>query len=121
MDDTAAIRHLVKSANLPATLEAEMLEDESVQAKLDHLANATELSESATLLQTALREIQERRLTHCVYNEILRPRIPKFLYIRRLLPDEGPRQHRKPSNNASSRAHWRIQTTRSSVSSGWRD
>ena len=81
MDDTAAIRHLVKSANLPATLEAEMLEDESVQAKLDHLANAIELSESATLLQTALRGIQEHRLAHCVYNNILSPRIPKFLYF----------------------------------------
>ena len=66
VDDTGAIRHLVKSANLPATLEAEMLEDESVKAKLDQLANATELPESATVLETALQEIQEHG-SHIVF------------------------------------------------------
>ena len=104
IDSNTAIRHLVKTANLPTMIEGELVSLEDVQAMLDLLRESTEQVGAATELQTKLRAIKEQGLPCRVYDQILSARLPKFLYFDNYYQMKGQDniealQQRKASNS----------------------
>ena len=80
MDTNAALKYLVKGAGLSTSLEAELLEQTMIEQMLEALANA-EQAEVVQQLKPILQDISEHDVSYVVYNQILRDRIPKFLYF----------------------------------------
>ncbi len=81
IDHDNAIRFLVRTANLPTTIETELVGLEDAQAMLDRLIEASKQTQGVTDLQTELEAIAEQGLPCRVYKQILSTRLPKFLYF----------------------------------------
>ena len=80
IDTESAIKHLIETADLPESLNTELLELQNI----DEIVEKLEQSESADAkheLITLLNTISEKGLSHYIYNRILRLNIPKFLYF----------------------------------------
>ncbi|MDE0171038.1 MAG: AAA family ATPase [bacterium] len=81
IDRKTAIQHLVTTANLPTTIESDLVNLEDVQAMLDLLSESRDQTGGATELHTKLRHIEEQGLPCRVYDQLLNARLPKFLYF----------------------------------------
>lgn len=75
-----SLRHLVKSYDLASTVGSELHKRETAQAMCDVLQSA-EATEATQQLLKQLDPIAKNGLTHVVYNDIIRNRMPKFLYF----------------------------------------
>lgn len=80
INNEAALKHLVQSYDLASTVSSELQKSESAQAMCDVLQSA-EQTESTQQLLKQLELIAENGLRHVVYKDLLRKRIPKFLYF----------------------------------------
>ena len=87
LDTDTGVEHLVKSADLPTSLESELL-GQTIEKMLETLANAGGTPE-AEQLSSALQEISTHDISNLVYNQILAARIPKFLYFDEYYQMEG--------------------------------
>ena len=79
-DTESAIKHLIETADLPESLNTELLE----MRNIDEIVETLEQSESADAkheLITLLHTISENGLPHYIYNRILRLNLPNFLYF----------------------------------------
>ena len=76
----ATIKHLVEAAGLPPPLVAELLKKKTVEEMVETLA-ATEQVEAVQQLTPMLQNISEHDVSCAVYNDIIKSRIPKFLYF----------------------------------------
>ena len=79
-DSESAIKHLIETADLPESLNSELSE----MAKVEEIVEKLEQSDSADAkheLIALLRTISQNGLAHYVYNQILRPKLPNFLYF----------------------------------------
>ena len=80
-DHDCAIAHLVQSAGLPQQLSDELLEQTTVQGKLETLSSA-ERTESVEKLESILSQISQRaNVAEFICESILHERIPRFLYF----------------------------------------
>ena len=80
VDDKSALKHIIENANLPRQLADRLLKMETAQEMveaLDTVDPAEESQEPVSILQS----ISEHGVAYVVYNEILRHRVPKFLYF----------------------------------------
>ena len=75
-----ALQHLVQSYDLASTVGTELQNIESAEDMCDVLQEA-EQTESTQELLKQLKPIAENGLRYVVYNDILRQRMPKFLYF----------------------------------------
>lgn len=80
VDDTAALNHLVKAAGLPAPLTAKLLKKPNAAA-MGEVLGAAEQTQASEKIAPILEKVAGNGLGHTVYNDILRNRIPKFLYF----------------------------------------
>ncbi len=80
VDTDDAVKHLVKGTGLPTSLEAELLEEMTVEKMMEILAGAGQ-TQASQQLETILQCISEHNVNYVVYDQILRSRIPKFLYF----------------------------------------
>ena len=78
-DEDAAIQHLIKNSDLPASSEARMLESGSLTDKIERLHEFGDLPDSE--LEEALGQIHEHGFAAAVYERVLAARTPKFLYF----------------------------------------
>ena len=81
VNSEAALKHLVKAAGLPQPHATEMPEQKrTVEAMMEALAGA-EQTEAVQKLTPTLQKISKHDISYVVYNDIIQPRIPKFLYF----------------------------------------
>jgi predicted ATP-dependent endonuclease of OLD family len=80
LDTDAAIQHLVQSYDLTNTVSSELQKAQSAQAMCDVL-KTVENTEATQQLLKQLEPIAENGLKYVVYNNLLKQRIPKFLYF----------------------------------------
>ena len=80
VNDEAALKYLVEAAGLPQPLPAELLEKETAGDMVETLT-AGEQTESVQKLTPMLQAISEHGIPHVAYNDLIRPRLPKFLYF----------------------------------------
>lgn len=80
VDSASAISHLIETAGLPQPLAAQLLGSTSAPEKLDLLSNA-EQTDAVGELRPKLDAISANDVASVVYTDILRDRIPKFLYF----------------------------------------
>lgn len=80
MDPVAARKHLITTAGLPSPVETELLEQSTVGAMAEYLASA-EQTEATKKLLPILQEIAKDGVAYVAYNQILRQRLPAFLYF----------------------------------------
>ena len=81
VDEHAALRHLVGAAQLLPDVKAQLEECIGVAGMIEALATA-EQTESVGELAALLQSIQKHSsLRHYIFNELLSPRVPKFLYF----------------------------------------
>ena len=81
VDDQAAIEHLIRNANLPASVESAMLAANDLEAKIGCLGEVEEPSESSENLRTELSELQQYGFARRAFAKVLKPRVPQFLYF----------------------------------------
>ena len=81
VDDQAAIEHLIRNANLPASVESAMLAANDLEAKIGCLGEVEEPSESSENLRTELSELQQHGFARRAFAKVLKPRVPQFLYF----------------------------------------
>ena len=81
VDDQAAIEHLIRNANLPASVESTMLAANDLEAKIGCLGEVEEPSESSENLRTELSELQQYGFARRAFAKVLKPRVPQFLYF----------------------------------------
>ena len=80
VDTDDAVKHLVKGTGLSTSLKAELLEAMTVEKMMEVLAGADH-TQASQQLETILQCISTSNVDHVVYDQILRSRIPKFLYF----------------------------------------
>ena len=80
VNSEAAIEHLIKTAGLPQPLADQVVGLSSVKEMVDLLSNA-ESTDAVHKLTPKLQEISEHDIAYVVYSQIIRPRVPKFLYF----------------------------------------
>lgn len=80
LDTEATLKYLVEDAGLPAPIEKNLLELQTVEEKVTSLAGG-EQTEAAKKLTPMLQNILAQDLIYTVFNQILRDKIPKFLYF----------------------------------------
>lgn len=80
VDSEATIRHLVEATNLPQSLPAELLKKNTAEEMVEILTTA-EQTEAVQELIPTLQSIAESGVSSVVYDDIIRDRIPKFLYF----------------------------------------
>lgn len=80
VDSTAAIAHLIETAELSQQLVTQLLASASAKEKIDVLHGA-EQTDAVRELTSKLDAISANEFGSLVYTEILRDRIPKFLYF----------------------------------------
>lgn len=80
INQETALEHLVTSAELPQGLSTSLLECKSAQAMTEAIS-AWESTEATTALSHKLLEITQADVSQYIYNNILKQRIPKFLYF----------------------------------------
>ena len=78
-DQDGAIQHLIKNSDLPASIEARMLEPGSLTDKIERLDELGDLPDSE--LEEALGQIHEHGFAAAAYERVLAARTPKFLYF----------------------------------------
>ena len=82
VDHNSTLTHLVEVAGLSQALTEQLLGLESVEEMVEELNNTeTEQTEAMKKLSPMLLKISEHDVSYVVYNDILRVRIPKFLYF----------------------------------------
>jgi len=80
IDEAASLKHLVEAAGLPSSLQTELLEKKTAKEMADHLASA-ENTEASQRLKEILALIVKESVAWYVFNKVLHPRIPRFLYF----------------------------------------
>lgn len=80
VDTDATLKYLVEEAGLPAPLAASLLELPTIEEKVESLASG-EQTEASQKLTPILQSISDHGLIYTVFEQILRDRIPKFLYF----------------------------------------
>lgn len=80
IDEKAALNYLVTTAGLPGALEDELIQYTTAKDMAEHLAS-TEQTEAVQDLTQMLHGISEHNVLHLAYNDIIKDRIPKFLYF----------------------------------------
>ncbi|WP_290519536.1 AAA family ATPase [Alcanivorax sp.] len=80
LNQEKALQHLIKSTDLSATVSEEALSAGSVSEVCTIIEEAEKTDASQSLLRK-IEPIKENGLRYVVYNDILRSRIPKFLYF----------------------------------------
>ena len=80
IDADKAVRHLVDTADLPATLVESLSNSESVEDMLNTLSGRGRRNPEARL-RTALRRIHDQGISRYIFDQILEERLPKFLYF----------------------------------------
>ena len=81
VDEEAALDHLTSDAELSSTVASALSACDSLEAMIDHLGQLQEPSESTKKLRVELSQINDRGFEMHVYEQILKSRIPKFLYF----------------------------------------
>ena len=80
VDSAAAISHLIETAALPQPLATQLLASTSPAEQLDILSNS-EQTDAVRELSPKLDAISANDVAAVIYTDILRDRIPKFLYF----------------------------------------
>lgn len=80
VDSETTLKHLVENAGLPLPTSNNLLELKTIEEKLQSLANA-EQTEASRKLIPILQSISDSDVSYTIFNQILRDRIPKFLYF----------------------------------------
>ena len=80
VNKAATLKHLVEAANLPEPLATDLPKMTTAKTMAEALAGAAQTKDSQKLA-SILQSISEHDVSYMVYNEILRGRIPKFLYF----------------------------------------
>ena len=80
MDVDAALSHLVSTADLPSSIEEALRPGKTVQDAIEVLEHGENSDTSQRFLQQ-LKEIPEGDILKVVCDQILRPRLPQFLYF----------------------------------------
>ena len=80
VDTETTLKHLIEDAGLPSPISTNLLELQTVEEKVESLANS-EQTEASQKLLPILQSITQQGLSYTVFNQILRDRIPKFLYF----------------------------------------
>lgn len=76
----ASLKYLVETAGLPQPLAVELLKRQTVQEMLEALAEA-EQTEAVQELTPTLQDISRHGISYVTYNNVIRSRLPKFLYF----------------------------------------
>ena len=80
VDPETALKSLVEDAGLPAPIVTKLLELQTVEEKIESLASG-EQTEASQKLSPILQSIFDHGVPYTVFDQILRDRIPKFLYF----------------------------------------
>jgi len=80
IDTEATLKHLIETADIPEELTLDLLKLATAETMLEKLAEA-EPTEASQCLLSVLNNITEHSVSYIVYNDILKPQIPKFLYF----------------------------------------
>ena len=80
VDTEATLRHLIEDAGLPSPMSASLLELPTIKEKIEHLTGG-EQTEAARKLLPILQQISDNGVSYTIFDQILRNRIPKFLYF----------------------------------------
>lgn len=80
VDDGAVLKHLVDDAGLPQQLAGKLRGISSAQGMVEILSG-TEQTEAVQALVSILGRISERDVSQVIYDEIIRDKVPKFLYF----------------------------------------
>ena len=80
VDAEAAIKHIVEAADLPQPLTLELLRKNTVEERIEILAN-NEQTEDIKELTSTLGRISESDVSSVVYDEVIYDRVPKFVYF----------------------------------------
>ena len=80
VDLEAALVYMVENAGIPPSLKEEALELDSAEEVIEKLSEVEQTSDLQQVIQT-LQGIVDNGLRYVVYNNILKSRIPKFLYF----------------------------------------
>ena len=80
VDLEAALEYMVENAGIPPSLKEEALELDSAEEVIEKLSEVEQTSDLQQVIQT-LQGIVDNDLRYVVYNNILKSRIPKFLYF----------------------------------------
>ena len=80
LDQNAAIRHLVESADLPQSVNDQIRSLDSAEQIIEALT-AAEQTDALENLRSTVQDISDQDVSSVIWNSILRDRIPKFLYF----------------------------------------
>ena len=80
LDTEATLKYLVEDAGLPAPIATGLLELQTVEEKVQSLVNG-EQTEASQKLTPILQSVSSQGLVYTVFDQILRDKIPKFLYF----------------------------------------
>ena len=80
VNEAATLKHLVKAAGLPEPIATDLSKLTTAKEMTEALASA-EKTEGSQKLAAMLKNISENGVRYVVYNQILRGRLPKFLYF----------------------------------------
>ena len=81
VDEDYALGHLTSNADLPSSVALTLSECDSLEAMINHLDELEEHSESTSNLRNELSQIDDRGFETHVYEQILKSRVPQFLYF----------------------------------------
>ena len=80
VDEDAVLKHLVSTANLPSDDTQQLLQQATAEKMLDFL-ESSEFSGTSDSVAPRIRKISESGGFAFIFDEVLRDRIPKFLYF----------------------------------------
>ncbi len=80
VDDAAAMRYLCENPDLPDALKKSLAATSDWDSFAEVLKNA-ESTEAITKLNTIVSKVRENGLAHFIYDSLVWPRVPKFLYF----------------------------------------
>ena len=80
VNETETLKHLVKTANLPEQLASDLTKMKTAKEMMEALASSEQKGYSQELA-SMLKEISQNDCSYVIYNQILRGRLPKFLYF----------------------------------------
>ena len=81
IDEEAALKYLVTTAELPGSLEDELLTHTTAKEMVEKLVSI-EQTEAVQNLTSMLQHISEHNILHFAYNDIIEARIPKISLFR---------------------------------------
>ena len=81
VDVTQALVHLVEDAGLQEGLKAQLAECKDAGSMLDILRSTAPGSDSIPALTSSLERLRDKSLSEVIFEDILSPRVPKFLYF----------------------------------------